>query len=338
MSKLKGQEYLTELIEAIDSTLKRIQLKDWREFTPKGFHLNIIKTIEEIEEIEVVLEKLNTWMKAKGYSDSIGLEKQLNSIKTLKKYLEKQSELEEKKSKKLTEHYLKEVLTENQKELYSSIENKVLNELLKLRYLSERINLHLKRRNTPLKFESTGKQILLLLEQKEKELQELQEKYNELKLNKKTFMIQEKNTGDIEKELNELIITTEKKTSELKEKTIENLKKINEIKTSLEIIEKQTNTLDELNSRMHLKAMELITELKKERDYSRKITIETEHETMKLRNTYSNQLLELEKEKFNAKKEAEKEFEKENKKLLKELKEKKELIKRLEKIIDKQNK
>jgi hypothetical protein len=335
---MKGEEYLIELTEEIDLISKRVQAKDWKEFTPKTFHLNLTRTLEEFEKIHKILEKLNSWMKAKGFSDSIELQKQLNSVEMLEKFLEKQIELEEKKSVKLNEFELKEVLSENQKELYSSIENKVLNEMLKLRYFIERALIHLKRRNTPLKFESSGKQILLLLEQKEKELQELQEKYSQLKLDKRSFMMQEKNSAELEKQLNETIINAEKETSILKEKINETQKKLNEAVNENEFIQKKINYLEELNSGMHLKAMELIAEIKKERDYSRKTAVETEHETIKLRNLYSKQLLELEKEKFNAKKEAEQEFEKNKTKLIKELKEKNELIKRLEKIIDSKEK
>ncbi|MBN2127299.1 MAG: hypothetical protein JW703_02805, partial [Candidatus Diapherotrites archaeon] len=332
---MNGEEHLTELNEEIDLISRRVQAKDWKDYTPKTFHLNLTRALEEFEKLHKILEKFNSWMKAKGYSDSIELQKQINSIETLEKFLEKNIELEEKKSVKLNESELaKQVLDENLKELYSSIENKVLNELLKLRYFSERASLHLKRRETPLKFESSGKKILLLLEQKEKELQELQEKYSQLRLEKRSFMTQEKNSAELEKDLNELTIKAEKETALLKEKINENRKKIEEINSEMHFIEKKISYMDELNASIHLKSMELTGELKKERDYSRKTSIETEHETMKLRSAYSKQLLELEKEKFSAKKEAEKDFEKEITELHKELKEKNDLIKRLEKIID----
>ncbi|MFH1588864.1 MAG: hypothetical protein ABIA76_06015 [Candidatus Diapherotrites archaeon] len=329
------KENYSKLMELLEETHKRLYSKNWHEYDSKTFSLHLTRTIDEIEEMEKILARIHAGFHAKGMHDSIGLKKEIDSLDLLLVYLKKQLELEEKKSKKLSNAELVEqVLSENQKQLYSSIEQKVLSELLKLRHFTERLFLFIERREEhPLKA-GTGKNIMILLEQKEKELHELKEKFNELRSKKGVFSLEEKNSIEKENEVNELARKIEKETEKASAKIKENRQKLDEINANTSLLAKQVSSLDEMVSQQALKSMELITELKKEKDYFQKLALETEHETSIIRSQYSQKLIGLEKEKISAKEEAKEKFEKRINELENELKKKNELNERLQKIIE----
>jgi len=91
--------------------------------------------------------------------------------------------------------------------------------------------------------------------------------------------------------------------------------------------------LEELNNSQEEKAAEIIKYLKKEKDYARKLVLEIENETIRLRSAYSKELLSLEEGKEIAKHEAYEKFKQQLLKFRKENDEKMLVINDLRKII-----
>ena len=96
-----------------------------------------------------------------------------------------------------------------------------------------------------------------------------------------------------------------------------------------QLIEKAQNT-EELQYTFSKKSLDLLKEMKKERDYAKKVALDVEQETMKMRGDYTRQLLGLEDAKQDMKQKIKerydneiRELKEENEKLKQKFKEKK---------------
>ncbi len=330
-----------KVINGINALQERIGEKEWKSYSRSSFIYNLGATVEELEEITSFLELMETEFKSKALEGAPDLSENINELNKLIVLLKRNQKLEETTVKGARERGLQELIEEVEKpDLYADLEQKVLGVLLKTRYLIERIHVFLRKQQLkPLTTESAARDVITLLEQKEEELQKVKEKYEELRAKSFMGVLEEGTASDIENELNEIARQLESESTILK-RNLSDYKKLVEAAISSQAdLERKIDDVEELNSQHLAKTFELITLLKKERDYAKKIVMDIEHETLQLRSAYSKELLALEEEKEKARNRAYEKFKKQLVKLQGDLHEKNELITHFRTIIaDKEKK
>jgi len=122
--------------------------------------------------------------------------------------------------------------------------------------------------------------------------------------------LQKKTTSDLEHELNEFSRKLHSKSENLVDSFELNKKKLSELQVSQSHLAERINLFDEMQHQHFEKSLDLITLLKKERDFAKKLILDIEGETLALRNTYSKKLLSLEQEKAQSKSESYEKFKK----------------------------
>ena len=180
-------------------------------------------------------------------------------------------------------------------ELYASLQNKILESVLKARYSAEKIKTFLTARKTPfVQKGSTAKNLIGVIQKREDELLELRKKHLDLK--RKSFLgtIEERSLAEIEEEMFAKDKALSFAVTEANKSLKQHLAQINYVEGSFAHLKEKVRLVEELHSNYSKKAMELIRELKKERDHARKMALEIEEETMRARNEYTNYLLEKE--------------------------------------------
>ena len=284
--------------------------KNWAGFTRRAFVYNLVNIIPGIEELEKLFESAKQEADATGESHKPDLEMHLREIKKLLEILERNKELEESRIHKVTSqgrHELVDAITVP--ELYADLEQKTLSMLLKSNYLVERIRVFERKREPVMKTKAAQRNILDLLEKREDELQSLKKKYDETR--KKSFLglVDKDMSIETENELNELARSIEGKTALLK-KNFETMKETNQRfqREMLELSER-ISEVEEIDAQITGKTFELITMLKKERDYVKRVLMDIEQETLQLRNTYSKEILNLQEEKLSLKNSIEEKYE-----------------------------
>ncbi|MDD5162959.1 MAG: hypothetical protein PHD95_02010 [Candidatus ainarchaeum sp.] len=220
-------------------------------------------------------------------------------------------------------------------ELYASLQHKVLSLALKTRHLNERLLIFARKRSaSPLPEKSTGKQIMDLLEKKEDELQDLREKYSQIRRKSHMGLIEENTSVDLETDISALEKTIATNNSVFEQHISSMARQVEQMQGSFLAAKERFSGVKEILDRYSSKNTELLKILKKERDYSKKILLDVENETMQLRNSYTRELLNLQEAKLAAKKEAEEKLGKKIAFLQKELAEKNDLMKRFRAIAE----
>jgi len=185
-----------ELVEQCIQRLSYLQAKlrgaNWAELSSYAFAKQARGAIDELVEIENILEKLKKVMKepeTREFDDLIKEHKKLSAV------LRRNAEFEEKKALQEPE------LAASNPELFASLQHKVMSLMLRTRFFVERVMLRIGKQETRAA-ERSGEQakLLELLEQKEKELQELKRKYEDIK--KSVFFgMEEVSASDLEDEI-----------------------------------------------------------------------------------------------------------------------------------------
>ena len=127
----------------------------------------------------------------------------LEELEKLSSILEKNLKFERKKKTKAKT--VNDMGEEETPELYADLEQRILGSLLKARYSLERLTIFLRKQSiTPLNDKTTAKQIMQVLGRKENELQDLREKYEDIR--KKSYLgyLEEETVADLEQDLGEL--------------------------------------------------------------------------------------------------------------------------------------
>jgi hypothetical protein len=200
-------------------------------------------------------------------------------------------------------------LPEKFSEQYSSLEQRVQTQLLKTRYLVERLQLLAKKSDlTPIQEKSTARNLLDLLKAKENEIESLKEKYGNARKQALTGITELADSATIEDEMNALARKMEVQQNDLEKAYFGNEKGLETMQAANILLRKEVREMQQVFVNYLAKTLELVTLLKKERDYAQKIFMETEHETMQLRSSYSKELLGLQEQKVSLKKEAEEKF------------------------------
>ncbi|MFH1224203.1 MAG: hypothetical protein V1676_00180 [Candidatus Diapherotrites archaeon] len=284
-------------LNAADRLNAEIGAKAWGTYERVPFTHNLKKAISGLEEISSALELMKAEFAREGIPQSADVEAHLHEINSAIMLLKRNREMEDSKGETAD--------AEGNAELYSSLEQKVLSALLKTRYLAERAGIATrKREGSPMRGRSAHRNVLELLEKKEDELQDIRGKYEELRRKSYFGTLEENTSADIEKELNSLGRGLEAAGSMLGTEIEGQRKQLEDLIRGYDILEHRMRAIDEMNGQHMAKTFELITLLKKERDYAKKIVLDIEHETLQLRNAYSRELLALEDAKVRAREEA----------------------------------
>jgi hypothetical protein len=329
----RSERIVFEIGEKIDELQKGISGQPWRNASRIVFATALEKSVSGLEELRQLFAEAVEEMNKDPKEGKPELKPFLKELEKLLEVLEKNQQFE--RQKKAKGSVVNELEKEETPELYADLEQRILGLLLKARYSLERMTIFMRRQGLrPLTEKSSASQVMRVLERKEDELQELREKYEDVR--KKSYLgyLEEESIADQEQELGELSRSMALGAEEL-EKTISFHKsQVEYIENSYAELKQKVSSLEENFLAYTEKSEELIKNLKKERDYAKKIVLDVEHETLQLRNTYTRELLSLEETKLAAKKEAEKKFETENRRLRNELSEQADLLKHFRKIAE----
>lgn len=328
-----------KIIENVDRLQEKLNAKHWKDHSRASFIYSAINTMHALEQIKGLLNEAAVVFEKDGKSFA-GLDANIREIDTIIQILERNREIEQTVAKKTTDKGIGLIADEiTNTENYSALEQKVLAILLKTRFLVERLSILERRETTPEYAASkSAKKILELLDEKEKEIQKLREKYEEVRKHSYLARVEENTSHDIEKEINILSRRLGEEQKLLQSSLESHRRAMEQLEQTHSVILEKHSSLEELELQLGAKMMDLSTTLKKERDYAKRIVLDIEHETLKLRNAYSRQILSLEEEKTNAHTQAQEDFKKKISFLSKQLAEKQELVDSLKEIISAKDK
>jgi len=322
---MANQERLVgEISEKINDLQRGISQKPWRNVSRTVFANSLEKSVDELRDLRKIFSQAVEALEKDPKEGKPDLKPFLEEIERLLGLLEKNLKFErQQKSKAKTVNVLAE---EETPELYADLEQRILGLLLKARYSLERMTIFMRKQGlTPLTERTTAKQVMGILERKEDELQELREKYEDVR--KKSYLgyFEEESVADLEQEMGELGRKMALSADELGKSISFHKSQIEYIDNSYAELKQKLDSLEETFFSYSEKTEELLKNLKKERDYAKKVVLDVEHETLQLRNTYTRELLSLQENKLSAKAEAEKKFGTELKRLQKQLAEQSDL-------------
>jgi len=329
-----AEKLVAEIGEKINSLQTGISRQPWRNASRTVFVNALDKSVEQLDELHKLFSETVEELEKDPKEGKPDLKPFLKETEKLLDVLEKnlRFEKQKKKAKAKTVNVLEK---EETPELYADLEQRILGLLLKARYSLERMTIFLQKQGlTPLTEKSSAKQVMTILERKEDELQDLREKYEDIR--KKSYLgyLEEETVADLEQEMNDLGKKMALTADELGKSIAFHKSQIEYIENSYAELKQKLDNLEEIFFAYSEKAEELIKDLKKERDYAKKVVLDVEHETLQLRNTYTRELLSLQENRLASKKEAEKHFLAELKKLRSQLEEQTDLVKHFRKIAE----
>lgn len=328
----QGQAVL-EIGRKIDELQQGISRQPWRNASKTVFVNSLEKSIDDLQQLYKAFYETSEEMKGDPKEGRPDLLPFLREMEKTIGVLEKNLGFE--KQKKSRVNTVNDLEKEETPALYADLEQKILGVLLKARYSLERTALFLRKEGmAPITEKSTAKQVMQILERKEDELQDLRGKYEDIRKKSYFGCLEEETTADLEHELVEMGRRMALGADDLGKSIGFYKSQIEYIESNFAELKQKLDSLQEVFSAYSEKASELIKDLKKERDYAKKIVLDVEHETLHLRNTYSRELLGLQESKLAAKMEAEKRFEAEIKKTQKQLAEQTDLTKHFREIAE----
>ena len=316
---------LNELaLRKVNELNELLRQKAWSEHSRQGLVAALGESVEKLEELKSSLQKMEKELGAEADSE---LKQHLLEMEKEMVVLKRNLDFERKK-KPVAEDLLK---PEEYKEHYSALEQKILSLLMKTRYLLERTRLRAKKLEiSPMQEKSTAHNLLDLLAKKESEIEDLKHKYGEARKQALTGVSILEDSATLEQEMNALARKLEVQQNDLEKSYFESEKGLESMQRSNIMLRKEVRGLQQLSSNYFSKNFELITLLKRERDYAKKIVLDIEHETLQLRSAYSKELLSLEETKATARREAEEKFLLRLKKVERENEQKQQLIEQLQ--------
>lgn len=327
------EKLIEELLFKVNTLHEMINSAEWKQYSRKSFIHALNNSIEKLVELEDTLKEMHERIEEEPSIESPEIEPLIKefdkTIRILRNNLAFEEELFEKQEEGLDVKDKVEV-----PELYANLSEKILAILLRTRFLIERVHLFTSTEKiTPLEGKSTAKNIMQLLRSKEKEYQELKEKFEQLKSQSFEAKMEKTTSSDLEKEVNEVSRKLETQHTMLSKEFTEFREEIEALNQKYNSIRGKINSCDDLSYSFMEKAGELVTALKKERDFAKRMVMEIEHETLRLRGAYSRELLNLQESKLKAKEDAEKGVQQKIRHLEEELNEKNSLLEEFKKIL-----
>jgi len=306
---------------------------NWAELNRQGFVFELEQNSKRLKDLYLKLEEINREVKMLLEKNSPELDGFLSEMAREITVLEANISME--KKKKLRQELVNEKEPVEVPDLYSALQQKILTMSLKARYNADKVRTFLAVRKIPfVKKGSTAKNLLEVLQRKEDELSELKQKNVELK--RKTFfgLTQEKSIAEIETELNEMDKKLAETVSETKKSLKTHLSQINYVEGSFIQLKTKIEGIENMHSTFTKKSIELIRELKKERDFAKTLALEIEQDTLHTRSEYTKQLLELEEKKQNIEERLKEKYDKDLSSLKKQFDEKNIALRNSHKLIE----
>jgi len=330
---VQAEKLVTEIGEKINGLQQGISRQPWRNASRTVFANALDKSASELEELHKLFSHAVEEMEKDPKEGKPELRPFLKETERLLAVLEKNLRFEkQKKSKAKTVNVLEK---EETPDLYADLEQQVLGILLKARYALERMTIFLRKQGlTPLTEKTGAKQVMQILERKEDELQQLREKYEDVRKKSYLGFLEEETVADLEHEMGELGKRMALSADELAKSISFHRSQIEYIENSYAELKQKLDNLEETFFAYNEKSGELIKDLKKERDYAKKVVLDVEHETLQLRNTYTRELLNLQESRLAAKQEAGKKFLQELKRLQRQLAEQTDLTRHFKKVAE----
>lgn len=297
-------------IKEINALHDAVARTNWAEINRQGFVFELEQNTKRIKDIYAKLETANKEVKMLLEKNSPNIDSFLSEMVRELTVLEANLSME--KKKKLRTELVNEKENTEVPELYSSIQQKMLSLSLKARYNADKIRTFIIARKTPfMKKGTTAKNLLEVLQKKEEELNELKQKNIELK--RKTFfgLAPEKGIAEIESELHELDKKLSESVLETKKSLKTHLAQINYVEGSFIGLKTKVEEIENMHAGFAHKSIEMIKELKKERDFAKTLALEIEQETLHTRSEYTRQLIGLEEKKQNIEEHLKEKYERE---------------------------
>ncbi|MEM0360336.1 MAG: hypothetical protein QXK06_03305 [Candidatus Diapherotrites archaeon] len=322
-----------ELAErALDSATDKVSLLqaklrdvNWASLSRIGFLKKAEECLDMLTGIRKSLEDLHYYLKE---NEELEFEGIIGEFKKLEDVLEKNILLEDRKEASgLKEIHLQ--LKEEHPELFASLQQSVLSHLMKARFLLERISLQLEKA-APSEAEKEKveekNELLNLLEQKERELQQLHLRFDSVRKHAVLGFAHEESAAELEHELQSARTEFERERASFNS-LVGNFKStVSGLQMSFLELADKMDEIEKLYKNFSEKSSELVMLLKKERDFAKKTLLDVENEVLQLRATYSREIMRFEEGKAAAREEAIQETKKLIDRLQNELEEKEQLI------------
>lgn len=305
--------HICELIEqSVLAAREKATARHWGEYSRQSFILNLNGIIPLLEQLLQLFRDAKTGLEMRPEAGKPELKGLIGELSQLIGVLKRNREMEEARTGKIKEqgiHVLAQTITVP--ELYADLEQKTLAALLKGSYMAERLRVFDRKRDSTLSTKAGQANIIMLLEQKEKELSDLREKYEENRKNSFLGLAEKESATDIENELNAASRQLESRTAITRRMFEEATESMARLERQLQGVGEHVRSVEDIEAQLTAKTFELVTVLKKERDYTKKVLMEIEHDTVQLRNTYSKELISMQEEKIGARNELEQKHERE---------------------------
>ncbi|GEM_PF-3375259 len=294
---------IADKIEQDASTLReKAGSTQWGKLSRRGFIFSTSNMLPGLEELYSLFQLARMEMSKEGDPAAPEASEHLAELNRLITTLKRNVEMEQSRLEKMKTQGIEAIAeTVTVPELYSELEQKTLAMLLKSSYFVERMRIFSRKKEPLMETRGAQRNVLDLLAKREEEVAALRKKYDETRKNTFMGLLEKDTSAEIEGELNEVSRSIESKTALLR-KAFDASKMFNEqFQRQQSELGQRVLSVEDLQSQMTAKTFEVLTMLKKERDYAKRMLIEIEQETISLRNTYSKELLGLQEEKLRLK-------------------------------------
>ncbi|HNV01164.1 MAG TPA: hypothetical protein PKK60_01920 [archaeon] len=333
MEKLRQR--VENTINEINNTHDSLNRVIWKKLNQEGFVFELERSAKKIKNLLLDIEELNRELKLLMEKNTPPLDALIIEINKQLGIIETNLSLE--KSKKFKESTIEFLESKEVPELYDSIQQKIIVLILRSRNEVEKVKTFLLvKEDAPIRKGSTAKALVEILQKQENELRVAKEQNLELKRKNFFGSKEEISTADIEKELHETDKHLSESINETKKALKNHLSQLNYVEGSFIQLKNEVEKIEEQHSSFTKKSLELIKDLKKERDFARKIALEVEQETITIRNSYTHQLLDFEKRKNEIEEKIKQKYQKETQNVKNEIEEKRLSIVNLMKLVEEQ--
>ncbi len=288
------QERASELQERLSTMAKRLKDQQWGRFGSNDFQSATETLITELKTVRSELSGLNKLLEFETTQSEPELKKKTAELQPLLQTLEKNRQLEQTKTPNRLAEWDWTSTQQKHNEQFAHIQFLASNWLLQTHYLLERVSLETQKRGFSVaKSKNTSQALLELLKERENELEKLRFNYANARMTTLTGMHAENAPAELEKDLQinaQKIAIQQHKLSE----HLQHYKKISEeLHATQQMVAHEINALQQLLWKHFDQNTELVSTLKKERDFARQLALDTEHEGLNLRSKYSSELLGL---------------------------------------------
>lgn len=326
---------MQRLNKRIDLLQDAVQRRNWNNLRKEDLVKELQEAIGSLKEVQDSLQENVQQVEKTASVDYLKADEFFREFKKTLEFLERNLKMEKEKSKETPMQEINIFETSAVPELYAEMQRKILGTIIKTRFLAERLGIAAQKQETKeLEKKSVARKVMELLEEREDELQALKEKYADVRRKSFLGMVQEKNVVDLEEKLMQANIGLEKIKDRLEGKVKDYSIKLLGLQKEFIELNREKKSLEQAFEKYLEESNELIPMLKKERDYAKKLVLDIENESLRLRERYSRELMGFEKAKQEVKEETEEKYERVLRKLREEMVGKDRMLMQLKKTVD----